>query len=163
MNQIHQVDPKGKEIQVPLTLDQVLDLGVVLDQTPQQRTRVMKPHQTMSPVTKRKAENLQTSKWTAAWVHRVTLWSRAWLLLFFIKKFKGRNKNLSNVFFLKNEKTYTEYDIIWIENGHGILSQAFYWNRDTSIKTCTNQQQQCSQLDKNEKLKLTFFYEDLLK
>lgn len=63
MNPTHQVDPKGEEIQAPPTLDLVLDLGVVLDQTHQQRTTVMKQRQTMSPVTKSKAESLQPSKW----------------------------------------------------------------------------------------------------
>lgn len=63
MNLTHQVDPKGEEIQAPLTLDQVLDLEVVLDQTHQQQRRtVTKQHQTMSPVTKSKAESLQPSK-----------------------------------------------------------------------------------------------------
>lgn len=78
MNLTHQVDPKGKEIQAPLNLDLVLDLRVVLDQTHQQRTTVMKRHQTMSPVTKSKAENLQPSKWTAVLQqlpHRITLLS----------------------------------------------------------------------------------------
>lgn len=64
MNPTHQADPKGEKNQAPLTLDQVLDRGVVLDQTHQQRTTVTRQHQTMSPVTKSKAENLQPSKWT---------------------------------------------------------------------------------------------------
>lgn len=62
MNPSHQVDPKEEEIQHPPTLDQVLNLGVVLDQTHQQRTIVMKLHQTMSPVTKLRAESLLQSK-----------------------------------------------------------------------------------------------------
>lgn len=66
MNLTHQVDLKEEEIQAPLTLDRVLDLGVVLDQTHLQRATVMKQHQTMSPVTKSKAESLQPSKWTVA-------------------------------------------------------------------------------------------------
>ena len=66
MNPTHQVDPKGEEIQAPLSLDQVLDLGVVPDQTHQRKTTVMKLHQTTSPVTKLKAENLQLSKLTVA-------------------------------------------------------------------------------------------------
>lgn len=65
-NLTHRVDPRGEEIQAPLTLDRVLDLGVVLDQTHQQRTTVTKRHQTMNPVTKSKAESLQPSKWTVA-------------------------------------------------------------------------------------------------
>ena len=70
MNLTRQVDPKEEEIQAPLTLDQDLDLGVVLDQTPQQRRTVMKLRQTMNPVTKSKAGSLQQSKWTGglAWL-----------------------------------------------------------------------------------------------
>lgn len=64
MNQTHRVDLKGEKIQALLTLDRVPILGVVLDQTRQPRTTVMKPHPTMSPVTKLKAESLQPSKWT---------------------------------------------------------------------------------------------------
>ncbi len=63
---IHQVGLKGEEIQTPLTQDLVLYLGVVLDQTHQQRTTVRKQHQTMSPVTKSKVESLQPSEWTVA-------------------------------------------------------------------------------------------------
>lgn len=66
MNPTHRVDQKGEEIQAPLTRDQVLDQGADLDQTHQQRTTVMKRHQTMSLVTKSKAESLQPSKWIVA-------------------------------------------------------------------------------------------------
>lgn len=62
MNLTHQVDPKGEEIQGPLTLDQVLNQVVVLDQTHRQRTTVTKLHRTMSLVTKSRAESLQPSK-----------------------------------------------------------------------------------------------------
>lgn len=62
MNQTHQVDPKGEEIQDPPTLDLGLNPGVVLDQTLQQRTTVMKLHQIMNPATKSRAESLQPSK-----------------------------------------------------------------------------------------------------
>lgn len=68
-----QVDPKGEEIQGPLTLDQVLNLGVVPDQTHRQRTTVTKLHQTMSPVTKSRAESLQRSKWIVALSFMVAL------------------------------------------------------------------------------------------
>ena len=67
MNLTHRVGPKKEEIQAPLTLDRVLDLVVVLDQTRQQKTTVMKRHQTMNPVTKSKVESPQPSKWTTAY------------------------------------------------------------------------------------------------
>lgn len=66
MTPTHLAAPRGEEIQAPLTLDQVLDRGVDLDQTPQQRTTVMRRHRIMSPVTKRKAESLQPSKLTCS-------------------------------------------------------------------------------------------------
>lgn len=62
MNQIRPVGLKQEEIPAPLALDQALVPGVGLDQTHQQRTTVKKRHQTMSPVIKQKAENLQLSK-----------------------------------------------------------------------------------------------------
>lgn len=64
MNRKHQVDLKREETQTPLTLDQALALGVILDQIHQQRITVMKPHRTMSLVPNSKAESLQPSKWT---------------------------------------------------------------------------------------------------
>lgn len=63
MNRTHQVDPKREEIRGPLTRDRVLTLEVVLDRTRRQRTTVTKRHQTMSPVTRSRAESLQLSKW----------------------------------------------------------------------------------------------------
>lgn len=64
MNLKRQVDLKREETLTPLTLDQALALGVILDQIHQQKITVMKPHRTMSLVPNSKAENLQPSKWT---------------------------------------------------------------------------------------------------
>ena len=66
MDLTHQVDLKGEKIQAPLDLDQALDLGVVLDQTRPLRRRVKKRHQTMSLVSKSKAESPQPSECTVA-------------------------------------------------------------------------------------------------
>ena len=62
MNLTHQVVPRGEEIQDPLALDRVRNLGLVLDLTRLQRKTAMKLHQTMSPVTKSRVESCQLSK-----------------------------------------------------------------------------------------------------
>lgn len=83
MNRSHQVDPKEEEIQHLLTLDRVLNLGVVLDQTRQQRTIVKKLHQTTSPVTKLRAESLLRSKSSVYFHGYLRTWD-ALLLCYYI-------------------------------------------------------------------------------
>lgn len=58
----HPAAPEGEDILAPRILDQARDQEVILDQIPQQKTTVMKPRRTMSPVMRSKAENLPTSE-----------------------------------------------------------------------------------------------------
>lgn len=67
MNPTLQVDPKRGRTLAPLTQGPVLPLAATLDPIHQQRITVMKRHQTMSPASSLKAENLQPSEWIIVW------------------------------------------------------------------------------------------------